>query len=252
MKCLRLVKSLVTIALVLLALASRAEAPHNLVVGYFDLPPHVFAPEKQLPSPAMHFFNQVAGEMGLKVEYQYFTLQQLLTKLTDNSLDAALILAKDERRAALFAYPTHPFTITTPGLAVAEKRFNSAEEVFARSDLNIGRWIYGVHSKKLEGGNKIVLVYGNDIAQRGLTMVAQGQLDAFFTPDITSLTYATRQNPNSQKITLFAITDEPIGLYTVFSKKAAGVYQPQYEQALAKVMQKMTYLDLLAQQRKAK
>lgn len=227
-----------------------AEPRQKLVVGYFDLPPHVFAPEKQLASPAKEFFNKVAAEMEIEVEYQYFTLQQLLTKLFDNSLDAALILAKDERRASLFAYPPQPFAMTTPGLAVAENRFTNADEVFSRSDLNVGRWIYGVHSKKLEGGNKIVLVYGNDIAQRGLTMVAQGQLDAFFTPDITSLTYATRSNPNKQKITLFAITDEPLGLYTVFSKKAAEIYQPGYEQALEKVKQKIGYEEMLKQSMK--
>lgn len=250
MKCLNLVKPLFIIALTLLAMSSIAEPPNKIVVGYFDLPPHVFAPEKQLVSPAMEFFNKVAAEMDIEVEYQYFTLQQLLTKLFDNSLDAALILARDERRASLFAYPPKPFAITTPGLAVAEKRFNNADEVFSRSDLNIGRWIYGVHSKKLEGGNKIVLVYGNDIAQRGLTMVAQGQLDAFFSPDITSLTYATRSNPNKQKITLFAITDEPLGLYTAFSKKAAEIYQPGYEQALEKVKQKIGYEEMLKQSMK--
>lgn len=227
--------------------AAEEVSREKLIVGFFDLPPHAYAPAENKQSPAMLFFDQVAKNMGVDVEYVHYPLAHLLFMLESNRIDAALMLAKNEERSHQFAYPSAPIFTTTPSIAVLkEGRIKTLEQMTASDAFTIGVWRGGFHSSIMEKNkNKTIALTGNNIAQRGLVILARGRIDAFFSPDSYSVVYAANKNNLSDKITILPISNEGIDLYTVFSKQSAVIHKERYEAGLAKVKKQNSYETVL-------
>lgn len=242
------IKQLFAISLLLYSLSSGAHT-EKLIVGFFDLPPHAYAPENKMPSPAMLFFDQVANHMSVEVEYVHYPLAHLLFMLETNRIDAALMLAKNEDRSKQFVYSAAPIFTTTPVIAVLKhSNIKTLEEIITADSFTIGVWQGGFHSPTMkQNKNKTIALAGNDIAHRGLKILAKKRIDAFFSPDIYSIEYAAKKYNLAEKITVFPIPNEGIDLYTVFSKITALQYQKRYEEALAKVKAQNSYESILKQ-----
>lgn len=220
----------------------------TLKVGYFDLPPHAFSDQTQV-SAALNYFDKVAEEMGVKVEYRHLPLQRLLFMVEHQQLDAALFLARNTEREALFVFPSLPlFQVHAVYVVGAASNLQTPADINREHSLQIGVWQGGYQSSTLaNSNNQLIPLSGNNVAARGIELVTSGRFDAFYSPDKYAVEFAAHQNGMEAKIRIIPNAKEAIPLYTVFNKKAAPLYLQKFEQALKKVQTKYNYNALLEQ-----
>lgn len=227
--------------LLLLCLPFFCMAQPALKVGYFDLPPHVFAAEPAT-SPALQYFDQLAALMQRQPEYLHAPLPRLLQMLEQHQLDAILLLAKNNERQQQFVYPKTPLLLTTPVLVVRTDNTFSIATLQQDPALQLGLWPGGYHSafvKAIKGQQ--IPISGDRIDERGLSMLTQGRINAFFSPDQISIRYLLQKNNWEKQLKLLPVPDETIEIYTVFSKKSAVELLPAYEKALHTLQAKQPY-----------
>lgn len=212
-----------------------------LKIGYFDLPPHVFAADPA-SSPALRYFDQLAAVMQLQPEYLHAPLPRLLQMLEQNQLDAILLLAKNIERQQQFVYPKTPLLLTKPVLVVRADNTFSIATLQQDPALQLGLWPGGHHSafvKAIKGQQ--IPISGDQIDERGLNMLTQGRINAFFSPDQISIRYLLQKNDWEKQLKLLPVPDETVEIYTVFSKASAQDVLPAYEKALKTLQSKQPY-----------
>lgn len=215
----------------------------TLTVGYFDFPPHTFPKDSEQPSAALAYFNKIAQEMGVAVEYKHYPLSRLVFLLDHQRLDAALFLVKTDARAKIFAYPSRPYYTTNSVFVVpSESNFKSVLDIKQKNNLQLAVWEGGFHSPTLTTSkNTLVPLGGNDVAARGIRLVLNGRFDAFFSPDSHAIEYEARTTGKTDSIRILPIPGEELDIYSVFSKKSAKIYLKRYENALKKVSADIDY-----------
>ncbi len=154
-------------------------------------------PTEKIHGTAMQFFDQVAAQMGVEVEYIYYPLAHVLFMLESNRIDAVLMLAKNEKRSKEFVYPSTPMFTTIPAIAVlSNSELKTIDQVVKADSLTIGVWRGGYHSPTLDKNkNTIIELTGNNIASRGLEILARKKVDALFSPDSYPIIYAATGPP---------------------------------------------------------
>jgi ABC-type amino acid transport substrate-binding protein len=222
-------------------------ALEKLKVGYFDFPPHTFPKNSMQPSAALAYFDKIAQEMGVEVEYKHYPLSRLVFLLDHQRLDAALFLAKTDARTKIFSYPSVPYFTTNSVFVVASaSNLKSAQDIEQESTLQLAVWEGGFHSPTLTASkNTLVPLSGNDVAARGIQLVVNGRFDAFFSPDSHAIEYEARTTSQTGSIRILPITGEDIDIYSVFSKKSAKLFLKRYEKALKKVTTEISYSTFL-------
>jgi len=223
--------------------SAETAAPEKITVGYFDFPPHTFPKDSMQPSAALAYFDKIAQEMGVAVEYKHYPLSRLVFLLDHQRLDAALFLAKTEARTTIFSYPSTPYFTTNSVFVVpSASNLKSAQDIERESQLQLVVWEGGFHSPTLTASkNTLVPLGGNDVAARGIQLVVNGRFDAFFSPDSHAIEYEARASGQTGNIRILPIPGEDIDIYSVFSKKSAKPYLKRYEKALKKVTTEISY-----------
>ncbi|RVU35439.1 transporter substrate-binding domain-containing protein [Rheinheimera riviphila] len=231
----------IKLLLVLWLLPFACLAQPKLKIGYFDIPPHIFA-SKQTPSPAIVYFDQIAKLMQRQPEYLHVPLPRLLQMLEQHQLDAILLLAKNSARQQMFVYPKWPMFTATPVLVVRADNPFSIATLQQDPTLQLGLWPGGYHSefvKTIKGQQ--VPISGDQIGERGLNMLVQGRINAFFSPDQLSVRYLLQKNGWETQLKMLPVPNETIEIYTVFSKKSAVELLPPYEKALQTLQETRPY-----------
>lgn len=223
-----------------LALFLAATTPQALAeplrVGYFDLPPHTEA-EGAAPGSgiAAAYFERIAERMEVTdIRYSKLPLPRLLYMLERGELDMALLLAKDAERDTRFLYPRQALFSTSAVLAVQSSNplaaIRSVEDVLG---LRIGVWQNGYHTPLLSDPRlQLQTLSGDNVALKGLRMVAAGRIDAFYFPDDYALQYEANKLDSQARIKVLAMPEQHLALYSVFSRQNGSRYLPRYEQAL--------------------
>ncbi len=219
----------------------------TLKVGYFDLPPHVSSNTAAKSSAAIQYFDQIAAEMGVQVNYQAYPLTQLLQLLETGQLDAILFLARNPAREKIFSYPQQPIISTQPIFVVSQlSSLQKITDITSEHGLKIGVWKGGYFSRTLANcSNQLIRMGGANVAAKGLDSVVKGHVDAFYSPDRYSMEYQAKKYKKRKLIRIIPNTSETIDLYTTFSTQAGAVYLKSYEAALRKVKAQQSYETLL-------
>jgi len=68
-----------------------------------------------------------------------------------------------------------------------------------------------------------------------------GRIDAFFSPDSASFRHYLEQVQLTSSVRLLPLSDQGIGMYTVFSKAAAAQHLKAYEAALQSLQAQQPY-----------
>ncbi|MBB1521438.1 substrate-binding periplasmic protein [Aquipseudomonas guryensis] len=232
---------------VLLVTPTTQAAGESLRVGYFDLPPHTRTEGAQ-PSGGISvaYFELIARKMDLRgVSYSRLPLPRLLKMLERGELDMILLLAKDAERDARFLYPQQALFSTASVLAVQASNplaaIHSAEDLLA---LRIGIWQDGYRSPLMRDPRlQLQTLSGDNVMNKGLRMVAAGRVDAFYFPDDFTLKYEAKNLGNQVQIKVLTMPEQPLRVYSVFSRKNGNQYLPRYERALREVQAQQPYAE---------
>jgi ABC-type amino acid transport substrate-binding protein len=223
----------------------------SIRVGYFLLPPLVMeAPDGSAVGAAVSLFRELATEMGVEtLTLQSYPLKRLLHSLKQGAVDTALALGKNSDRAENFIYPETPFFQMQSVLVVS--REHSIPEIQSSEDLQglrIGVFADGFMTPIMEDpALDRVPITDSDVVGRALEMVRAGHLDAFFSPNKTSVEFRIQQGGLENHLRLMPLPEPPTGLYTVFSQPGAERFLDRYETAMKKVWNPEIMRDHLVQ-----
>lgn len=230
-------KTVITIAIFFAHFFAVAE---TLVVGYFEVPPHVVHQVNGPPTgAAVDLFMAVTEKMGVTdIRFEQLPLARLLRQLQSGQTDVALFIAKTPEREATFFYPKQPFYVAQPSVVVSSTspllHIKSVTDILP---LTIGVMSGVVLSASMrEPGLKLFNVSGGDVYSRSLQMLGRGRLDAVYCPDPKVLFSAAESLGMQEKIRILKLPDAGNGTYYAFSPGAAKIFALRYAQALESVV----------------
>jgi len=237
--------TIVAIALSLMLASATIVCAKPLRVGYFKVAPHAMPGPQEVPQGiAVEYFKLIAREMQLaEIDFILLPLNRLLVELDNNRIDMALLLARNDERAARFVYPAHAFCVTKPSIAVNTsnplQKVTSIEDLlplsFHETPKNYRTDI--MRDPRLQ----IEPLAGDNFTRRCYGMILAGRIDACYQPDHYPIQFEAAREEFSSRIKILYLPDPPIGLYSVFSKAGAARYLKKYETALSIVKQQQSY-----------
>lgn len=237
--------TIVAIALSLLFASATIVCAKPLRVGYFKVAPHAMPGPQEIPQGiAVEYFKLIAREMQLtEIDFILLPLNRLLVELDNNRIDMALLLARNDERAAKFVYPAEAFCVTKPSIAV--RASNPLQKVTSIEDLlplsfHETPENYRAHTMRDER-LQIEPLNGDNFTRRCYGMIMAGRIDACYQPDHYPIQFEAVREEFASGIKILYLPDPPIGLYSVFSKAGAGRYLKAYEAALSVVKQQQSY-----------
>lgn len=213
-----------------------------LVVGFFDVPPHVTQDKAgRAVGPAVELFQAVAQRMGLTdIRYLALPLSRALLSLERGEIDAILFISKNPEREAKFFYPATPYYLSKPSLAVTHK---SALHDITRADdlktITIGTFLGMNLSPTLrQPGVTLDTLAGADAYYaRNFQKLMMGRIDAVYSPDELALAQEIKANHLEPSIRIVSLPDAPNATYAAFNRKHANTLGPhQYQAALEAVL----------------
>ena len=175
-----------------------------------------------------------------KPEVKLLPLPRLISKLSLNTIDIGIFLAKNSKREQLFYYAIEPIYYMVPSVVISK---NFKNNTYAFEKYKVCVWEDGHYPEQFNKlGPDLVKMTGDKISQRCMEMIKNGRVDAFFSPDHFNLKYHLKKMKMDNEYKVIPIVGEPIGLYTVFSKKQVKLKE-LYEKALKKIKAHESYED---------
>lgn len=211
----------------------------SIQVGYFLLPPLVMEmPDGSAAGAGVSLFRKLAEEMGVEtITLRPYPLKRLLHSLQQGAVDAALTLGRNPDREEKFVYPETPFFRMQSVLVVS--RDHSIEAIHSSEDLRglrIGVFADGFLTSIMKDPElDREPITDSDVVARALEMVRAGHLDAFFSPNETSVEYRIQRGGLENDLRVVRLPEPPAGLYTVFSRPGAERFLDRYESAMKKI-----------------
>lgn len=219
------------------AMLTFAALADTLKVGFHHLPVHAYLDDAGQPTgAAVSYFKGLADKMGVDtVSFQQLPLGRLLVLLESGEIDAALFMGKTPDRVAKFYFPPVPYYLAQPAVAVATTsplmRVQTADDL---KGLKIGVFKEGYQSSSIQKNSQTLeLAMGDNIDLRNLQRTLMGRLDAIYSPDIAILRSLVYELGVEQRIRILPLPDPALGVYTIFSSKAAARYGAKYTETLA-------------------
>lgn len=237
--------TIVAIVFSLLLASAAIVCAKPLRVGYFKVAPHAMPGPQDIPQGiAVEYFKLIAREMQLaEIDFILLPLNRLLVELDNNRIDMALLLARNDERAAKFVYPAQAFCVTKPSIAVRAsnplQKVTSIEDLLPLSFHETPK-NYRAHTMRDER-LKIEPLTGDNFTRRCYGMILAGRIDACYQPDHYPIQFEAAREEFASGIKILYLPDPPIGLYSVFSKTGATRYLKKYETALAAVKRQQSY-----------
>ncbi|MGL4318055.1 MAG: substrate-binding periplasmic protein [Pseudomonas sp.] len=228
-----------------------AACAQDFAVGYFELPPHAMRATPDQPQGlAIEYFRHIAGRMGLEhVTFNQYPLPRLLKMLEEGHLQMILIMGKTAERETRFHYPSSPMLTTSPVLAMLKQ--HPLQQIRGIEDLlplKIGVWQEGYFSPLLRNKQlHLAPLSGDQVVLKGLRMIVAGRIDGFYFPDIYSAKSEARKYGLLGQLKILPLPEQPVELYSIFSKSSAVANAPAYERALRQLQSEQPYQQLLEQ-----
>ncbi|TXH90693.1 MAG: transporter substrate-binding domain-containing protein [Rhodoferax sp.] len=194
-----------------------------LVIGVYELSPHMVAEGHKEPSGAVvDFAREVFGkvsELG-PLEWRCANFARSLRELEAGQIDVVFMVAKNEQRSKLFRYSSVPLfetrsaVITLKGSKLAP--LTTLEQLRGARLGHANGSIIPDYLKALDVD--VQPIAGDDYFNRGLKMVELKRFDAYFAPTLTNAQYTIKKYEGMEALSVQPLPVEPLALYAVFSK----------------------------------
>ena len=184
---------------VCLAFAAHA---HALVIGVYELSPHMVVDTQKEPRGAVVDFVQEvlvkSGEFPV-VEWR---------------------VARNEQRQKLFRYSSQPFFDTRSAVVVSKSgKLATLTSLEQLRQMRVGHAHGSIVPDYLKAmGVDLYDISGDDYFSRGLKMVELNRLDAYFAPTLSNAQHLFKTYDGADALSVQALPVEPLGLYVVFAK----------------------------------
>ncbi|WP_027469647.1 substrate-binding periplasmic protein [Deefgea rivuli] len=225
------------------ALAMAADPP--LRVGFFHLPPHGMRGNGPPRGAALAYFELIAKEMQVQ---PVFLERPLLRLVKTNDVDLVLYLGQQAERNSYLKYASQPLFWIQGSITVRkDSGIGPIRSVNDLLPLQLGVWNEGFRSPLMRDFRlKYETMGGADVTRRHLLKVKFGRIQAYYSPDSSSIEHEITQQQLADDLMQWLLPEPPVGLYSAFTRQGA-VWLPAYERALQKVQKQISYADFLRQ-----
>ena len=195
----------------------------QITLGYFNLRPHVYQDNNgHATGPLIDFLSQyIAPKLGVSFSFFHAPLPRILKNMKEGTLMGAVMLGENQQRKHLYDYPEFNF-YTMRSVIVVAKDFplNTISSPSDLENLNVGYFRGGLVSPYMQKNNiKFTNIYGDMPWLRNLNKMLLNRIDAVYSPLELNMISTTKAHGIYDKIKIIRIPEEPMKLYTVFSKK---------------------------------
>lgn len=196
---------------------------HALVIGVYELSPHMIADGQKEPSGAVvDFAREVFGkatDLG-PIEWRVANFARSLRELEAGQIDVMFMVAKNDQRTKLFRYSASPLIETRSALITLKGGrlvpLTSLEQLRGARMGHANGSIVPEYLKALDV--EVQPISGDDYFNRGLKMVELKRFDAYFAPTLTNAQYTIKKYEGFDALSVQPLPVEPMPLYAVFSK----------------------------------
>ena len=208
------------LAVVCLAFAAHA---HALVIGVYELSPHMVVDTQKEPRGAVVDFVQEvlvkSGEFPV-VEWRVANFARMLRELETGQIDMVFMVARNEQRQKLFRYSSQPFFDTRSAVVVSKSgKLATLTSLEQLRQMRVGHAHGSIVPDYLKAmGVDLYDISGDDYFSRGLKMVELNRLDAYFAPTLSNAQLLFKTYDGADTLSVQALPVEPLGLYVVFAK----------------------------------
>lgn len=194
-----------------------------LVIGVYELPPHMVVDGQKEPSGAVVDFAREVFTKGtefLPLEWRGTNFARSLRELEAGQIDVVFMVAKNEQRSKLFRYSASPFFETRSALVLPKNsRLLPLTSLEQLRGIQIGHANASIVPDYLKAlGVEMQPIAGDDYFFRGLKMLELKRFDAYFAPTLTNVQYAIKKYESADALTVQPLPVEALPLYVVFSK----------------------------------
>lgn len=208
------------LALLLLCGVPQAQA---LVIGVYDMPPHMVVAHGTEPAGAVaDFAREVFGRNGEfgPLEWRCANFARNLRELEAGQIDVVFMVAKNEQRSKLFRYSSAPLIETRSALVTLKgSKLASLATLDQLRGVQIGHANGSIVPDYLTALNvEVQAIPGDDYFFRGLKMLEFKRFDAYFAPTLTHAQYMLKKYDGAEALSVQPLPVEPLALYVVFSK----------------------------------
>jgi polar amino acid transport system substrate-binding protein len=207
-----------------------------LRIGTFNVPPQMFLDAQgQHQGAAVEYFKILALRMELTdVVFKEYPLSRLISELEDGQIDAALFLAKDDRREAAFQFPAKSYFAVQSGIAVRSSLpLRVVPSIETLAGLRIGVIQDGYITPLLnQPAMTLKPLAGARAPILNLKKLMAGHLDAVYIPDINTLQRNIAQLGLEKELRVLLLPEPATPVYTVFSSKVPSDFVRLYESAI--------------------
>lgn len=200
-----------------------AHAASAVVIGVYELAPHMVVDAQKEPSGAVvDFAREImakAPECG-SITWRTTNFARSLRELESGEIDVVFMVARNEQRSKLFRYSSSPLFETRSALVVPKtSRLANLTTLEQLRSIQIGHANASIIPDYLKALNvEVQPISGDDYFFRGLKMLESKRFDAFFAPTLSNAQYLIRKYENADALTVQPLPVEPLALYVVFSK----------------------------------
>lgn len=194
-----------------------------LVIGVYELSPHMVVDGQQEPSGAVvDFAREVLGKGGEfgPLEWRCANFARSLRELEAGQTDVVFMVARNEQRAKLFRYSSAPLFETRSAMVTLKgSRLAPLTTLEQLRGAQIGHANGSIIPDYLQALNvEVQAISGDDYFFRGLKMVELKRFDAYFAPTLSNAQYMIRKYESAEALSVQPLPVEPLALYAVFSK----------------------------------
>jgi ABC-type amino acid transport substrate-binding protein len=216
-------------------------------IGYFELPPHIERVESgELEGPALEYVKLVLDEMNIsKYSMKGFPVQRAFQMLLTGEVDVILFAAKTPNTIREdFILTDVDVSFSQPGLIVKKNSsFTDPLKLNQLAGKELAFWSGGFVPDFLKNDAiKLINVTGENIYKRGFMLVKHERVDAFFHVDSMALEWWLEHTNSHNELKLLSLPYK-VTVKSIFSKSSSLRYKSQYEAAMLKVQETMSYRD---------
>lgn len=239
-------KSLLMSCVMTALLWNVSEAEETMIVGFFNLEPHIYVGEHGvIQGAAVEYWEKyLAPEMHVTVKWEGpLSYLRLLDMLRNGEVDAGIILGKTPERVEFLDYPDEPFYYAMPTLVVKQdaplKEIRSVEDMLTLTICYVnGGYLPPIMQ---DSRLKIENLGHSNWAEGNLKKLAADRCDAAFFPEMNTARYYAHKLGLQEQVRTLALPEEPSVFYTAFSKKSGKDWLARYQQARETINAQIIY-----------
>lgn len=193
-----------------------------LIVGTYDLPPHLTlgVQDKKVKGALVDYLEkEVLNDVGVKIQWTYQPFSRLMAEAQKHKIDVIGFVAKNKERQDYLDFPDTATFSTYSALIFRTSNAPSTLDQKSLENLVIGHTQGSIVPDYLTNKKvKFQFLAGEHALERNLEKLNLKRLDAVFVPTLSHAEFVMKNTPFNKELKVVPILEGKIDLYVALNK----------------------------------